>query len=140
MRNSPRNRWLYPLVLLFFLMTLTVCISGCGVSNDSGNTPSGGGSGGTQGGSNGFSISGGVFLNGLSSGKLEGITVELSGNGSGTATTNSAGIFTFTGLGNGSYTVTPSDVNYTFTPASRSVTIDNSNQQGMNFTATSVTK
>jgi hypothetical protein len=132
MCNSPRKRWLFS----FVLITLAVCLSGCGVSGGVGTTPSGGG-GGPQGGSVGFSISGGVFLNGLSSGKLEGITVELSGSSSATTTTDSSGIFTFTGLGSGSYTVTPSDVNYTFSPASRTVTIDNSNLHGLNFTATS---
>jgi hypothetical protein len=64
-----------------------------------------------------------------------GATVLLSGAAGATTTTNSSGIYTFTGLASGSYTVTPSDSGFTYTPASKSVTVSGANQTGVNFIA-----
>lgn len=50
---------------------------------------------------------------------LAGVTVTLSGSQAGTATTNSGGTFSFTLPSEGNYTVTPTLVSYTFSPASR---------------------
>jgi hypothetical protein len=64
-----------------------------------------------------------------------GATVLLSGPAAATTTTNSAGTYTFTGLANGSYTITPSNTGYTFTPSSQSVAVSSANVTGVNFTA-----
>ena len=64
-----------------------------------------------------------------------GATVTLSGTASAATTVSSTGTYSFTGLANGSYTVTPSLSLYTMTPASQSVTINNANATGVNFTA-----
>ena len=64
---------------------------------------------------------------------LSGVVVSL--NPGSTTTTDSNGNYSFSGLGNGTYTVTPSLSGYVFTPTSRSVTISNANQTGVNFTA-----
>ena len=63
-----------------------------------------------------------------------GATVALSGAATATTTADGSGNFSFTGLANGSYTVTPSRSGFTFTPASRSVTVNGANQTGINFT------
>ena len=52
------------------------------------------------------------------------------------ATTNGAGNYTFAGLSNGTYTITPTNTGFTFTPASQNVTINAANVTGVNFTAT----
>jgi hypothetical protein len=65
-------------------------------------------------------------------------TVTLSGAGSGTTTSNSSGAFTFTGRANGTYTVTPSKSGFAFTLVSQSVTVNNANVTGVNFTSTAV--
>ena len=65
-----------------------------------------------------------------------GATVSLSGTGSATTTTNSAGNYIFTGLSNGAYTITPSNIGYTFSPANPSVTVNGTNLANVNFTAT----
>jgi len=64
-----------------------------------------------------------------------GATVLLSGTAGGTTVTNSAGNYTFTGLPNGSYTVTPNNPSFTFTPASQNVPVTAANVTGVNFTA-----
>ncbi len=56
-----------------------------------------------------------------------GATVNLTGAATATVTANPAGVYSFTGLLNGSYTVTPSKTGFTFTPASRAVTISSAN-------------
>ncbi len=81
-----------------------------------------------------YSISGAV-----SGAVASGVTMTLAGAGSATTTTASDGTYTFSGLANGSYTVTPSLSGYTFTPASRSVTISGANQTGANFTSATAT-
>ena len=63
-------------------------------------------------------------------------TVTLSGAGSRVTTTDAGGNYAFSGLLNGSYTVTPSESGYAFTPATATVSVNNSNKTGVNFTAT----
>ena len=68
-----------------------------------------------------------------------GATVTLSGTASTTTIANSSGAYTFTGFGNGTYTVTPSHTGYTFSPTSKSATVNGANVAGISFTATPVT-
>lgn len=68
-----------------------------------------------------------------------GATLYLAGAASATATANGAGAFTFGGLANGSYSVTPSQSGYSFTPTSQAVKINGSNVTSVNFTATTNT-
>ncbi len=78
-----------------------------------------------------YSISGQV-----SGAVSNGVTMTLSGTSNATATTDINGNYSFTGLVNaGSYTVTPSDSGYSFTPASQSVIINGSSVTGENFTS-----
>ena len=63
-----------------------------------------------------------------------GATVLLSGAAGATTVTNTAGNYTFSGLANGSYSVTPNNTGFTFTPASQNVTVT-TNVSGVNFTA-----
>jgi hypothetical protein len=66
---------------------------------------------------------------------IAGATVTLSGGASGTTTTDANGNYSFTSLAaEASYTVTPSKTNYSFTPASRTLTNLSANQTA-NFTA-----
>lgn len=67
-----------------------------------------------------------------------GATVNLTGPATATVTANSSGAFTFTGLYNGTYTVTPSKAAYTFTPTSRSVSVNGANVTGVTFSSTGV--
>ena len=62
--------------------------------------------------------------------------MTLSGTSSATTAANGSGAYTFTGLANGSYTVTPSQTGFTFSPASLPATIASANVTGLNFTAT----
>jgi LmbE family N-acetylglucosaminyl deacetylase len=62
-----------------------------------------------------------------------GATVTLSGSANSTTTADSSGGFNFDNVANGSYTVTPSLTGYTFSPASRNVTISNSSASAVNF-------
>ena len=64
---------------------------------------------------------------------LAGVTVNA---GSVSATTSSTGAYTLSGLANNTYTLTPSLSGYTFTPATRSVTVSGANVTGQNFTGT----
>lgn len=75
-----------------------------------------------------FNISGTVFSGGQG---LAGVTVKA---GTRTATTGSGGGYTLVGLANGTYTVSPTKSGFVFTPTSRSVTINNANVTGINFT------
>ncbi len=57
---------------------------------------------------------------------LGGVTVTLNGSKSARTITNGNGLYSFQGLVNGGfYTVTPQLVNYSFTPASRSINLSN---------------
>src|SRR5581483_3380370 len=75
------------------------------------------------------------------SGKVSGsaATVALSGTSSATTTVAAGGTYTFSGLKNGSYTVTPTQSGYTFSPASASVTVNGANVSGVNFTGSVIT-
>jgi len=64
---------------------------------------------------------------------VPGVTMTLSGAANAVTTTNAQGRYSFTGLSNGSYTVTPTQTGFTFTPASRSGTLSNRNFTGVNF-------
>ena len=81
-----------------------------------------------------YSISGTVTESG--GGPLAGVTMTLSGDASGTTTTDASGNYSFTGLPNGNYTVTPSMSGYSFTPASRDVTISGADVAGVDFEGT----
>ncbi len=61
------------------------------------------------------------------------VTVTL--NGASSTTTDAAGSFSFGGLSNGSYTVTPSLIGYTFTPASLVATVSGANVSSLDFSA-----
>jgi len=66
-----------------------------------------------------------------------GATLTLSSGGvtSATTTANATGAYSFNNVSNGSYTVTPSNNGFTFTPPSQSVTVNNSALTGINFTS-----
>jgi inhibitor of cysteine peptidase len=66
---------------------------------------------------------------------IVGVSVSR-GAGSTAATTNSAGYYTLTNVPPGSYTITPTKSNYTFAPATRSVTVTSANVGSQNFTGT----
>lgn len=83
-----------------------------------------------------YSISGKVTLNGSG---LSGVTITLSGSGSNSTTTDSNGNYTFTDAQNASYTITPSKSGYTFSPSSITVTVNNANVTGQDFSAITVT-
>ena len=76
-------------------------------------------------------------ISGTVSGDIQsGVTITLSGDNSGSTTTDSDGDYSFAGLVNGSYTVTPSLSDYTFSPTSEIVTVSDSAETGVDFTAT----
>jgi len=62
-----------------------------------------------------------------------GATVNLTGTSTATVTADASGNYTFSGLTNGSYTVTPSNAGFTFTPASQPATVNNGNVTALNF-------
>jgi hypothetical protein len=86
------------------------------------------------GGSTTYSVSGTVTNSAGTA--ISGATVS---NGSTSVTTNSSGAYTFTGLNNATYTLTPSLSGYTFSPTSRSATVNGANVTGQNFTGTATT-
>ncbi len=65
---------------------------------------------------------------------LAGVTVSA---GTYSAVTNASGVYTISGVIAGTYTVTPAKTGYTFTPATRSVTVG-PNATGVDFAATVV--
>jgi len=75
-----------------------------------------------------YSISGTITANGSG---LEGVTVSLCT--SATVTTDANGNYSFLGMSNGSYIVTPLKSGYTFSPISKSVTVNNGNVTGQDF-------
>jgi subtilisin family serine protease len=81
-----------------------------------------------------YSVSGTV-IDGASN-PLSGVTVSYTGAATGSVTTASNGSYAISGLANGSYTLTPSKSGYTFSPASRSVSVSGANVTGQNFTGT----
>jgi subtilisin family serine protease len=64
---------------------------------------------------------------------MEGVTMTLTGVAGKTAITDSNGDYLFSGLINGTYTITPVLAGYTFTPASRDVTVNNADIAGLDF-------
>ncbi len=64
-----------------------------------------------------------------------GATVSLTGTSTSTTTADASGHYSFSGLANGSYTVTPSNTGYVFTPASQTVTISGAHAMNVNFSS-----
>jgi hypothetical protein len=62
------------------------------------------------------------------------VTMTLSGAATRTTTTDANGNYSFTGFNDGTFTVTPSKTGFTFTPVNRTVTINNADVTGVNFT------
>ena len=67
-----------------------------------------------------------------------GASVALSGPSSATVTTDASGNFSFSGLADGTYTITPTENGYTFTPASLQATIADGHVLGLSFSATAL--
>jgi len=65
---------------------------------------------------------------------LANVTVSLTGGY--TAVTNGAGYYTFSNIPNGTRTLTPSWSGWTFTPATKQITVNNANSINHNFLAT----
>jgi hypothetical protein len=65
-------------------------------------------------------------------------TITLSGTANQTTNSGTDGSYSFSGLANGSYTVTPTLAGYTFTPASRDVTVNNQDVTVPAFTSTEI--
>jgi hypothetical protein len=63
-----------------------------------------------------------------------GITISLSGAANGSTISDANGNYGFGGLVNGSYTVTPSDSAYAFSPPSLDVSVTSANVTGQDFT------
>ena len=70
-----------------------------------------------------------------------GATVTLSASSTTVASTTASGTgsYSFSGVLNGTYTVTPTLMGYSFSPASASVTVNGANLTGVNFTASAIT-
>jgi probable HAF family extracellular repeat protein len=79
-------------------------------------------------------VSGKVTVNGSA---LQGVTITISGIGS--VVTNENGTYTTAVLSGGDYTLTPLLAGFTFTPAVRTLTIDNGGLSGVDFEATADT-
>jgi len=62
-----------------------------------------------------------------------GATVSLTGASSATVIADASGNFAFTGLMNGTYSVSPSQSGFTFTPASQNITVSNASVIAVNF-------
>jgi len=65
------------------------------------------------------------------------VATQTSGSSNVTVFSNSAGYLTMSGLPSGTYTLTPTFTGYTFTPATRSITVTDTNLSGQNFIALS---
>lgn len=79
-----------------------------------------------------FSISGVVKRNAAGAG-AGGVTMSLTGPAAAKKLTATNGTYTFGNLANGTYTVTPSQIGFTFRPVKRNITINGANVSGMNF-------
>ena len=79
-----------------------------------------------------FNISGTISAGGAG---LSGVTVTLTGSGSTSTTTDTNGTYSFAGARNGVYTITPGKTGYSFSPASISATVSNTNLSEQNFAA-----
>jgi Domain of unknown function (DUF4082)/Bacterial Ig domain/Carboxypeptidase regulatory-like domain len=67
-----------------------------------------------------------------------GATVNLTGTSTATTTADGSGNYSFTGLVNGSYTVTPNQAGFVYTPSGQAVTINGANLTAVNFTSAQV--
>lgn len=67
-----------------------------------------------------------------------GATVALSGAATASTATDASGNYSFANLLNGSYTITPSNSGFTFTPASQAVAVAGANAPGVNFASATV--
>ncbi len=76
-------------------------------------------------------------ISGTISGALySGVTMQLSGAVIASSVTDTHGNYSFTGLFDGAYTITPSALDGTFLPASRSVQLSGADANGINFNST----
>ena len=80
-----------------------------------------------------YTISGKITVNGAA---LPGVTVSRTGASTTSTTTDANGNYAFAGALNGSYTLTTSLAGYTFSSASRSITVSGANLTAQEFTAT----
>jgi len=64
-----------------------------------------------------------------------GATLTLTGAATATTTADSSGNYSFSNLADGTYTITPGNNGYTFTPPNQVVTVSGGNVTGVNFTA-----
>ena len=78
-----------------------------------------------------YSISGTISPTAGGSGAM----VALSGAASGSTIADGSGNYTFAALANGTYTVTPTNTGYTFSPVNGSATVNGANVTSVNFTA-----
>jgi hypothetical protein len=67
-----------------------------------------------------------------------GATVSLSGTSTATTTASASGVYTFSGVANGSYTVTPANAGFVFTPPNQTVTVSGANATA-NFSSSAQT-
>ena len=79
---------------------------------------------------NGYVISGMVTSSGVG---FPGVTINLAGAATKSTTTGSDGRYTFTGLTNGVHTITPAKAGNSFTPQSRSVSLNGADVAGQDF-------
>lgn len=70
---------------------------------------------------------------------VQGITVTLSGTASGTTATAADGTYSFTGIADGTYTVTPYELGYEFSPSSLTFAVSGANATGNDFVASTST-
>ncbi|MBX0331181.1 carboxypeptidase-like regulatory domain-containing protein [Oscillochloris sp. ZM17-4] len=80
-----------------------------------------------------YSVGGRVTLNGSS---LAGVTIS---DGTRSATTASDGSYTLSNVPPGSYTLTPAKSGYSFSPATRSISVSGNNVSSQDFSATLIT-
>jgi hypothetical protein len=69
---------------------------------------------------------------------ISGVTITLSGDASATTISDSSGDYSFAGLENGSYTATPGLNGYIFNPVSRSLTVSDDDETGIDFVAAEI--
>lgn len=82
-----------------------------------------------------YKVTGAVRKDSSSGSRIAGATLRLSKSGCGNLlTTTATKDYSFTGLNNGTYTVVPSKTGCTFTPISRSITVNNGNVSGWSKT------
>ncbi len=82
-----------------------------------------------------YSISGQIWFEGSG---LGGIVVNLSGSSTAARSTDDNGNYEFTWVSDGSYTITPSNPFYIFSPADRVATVSGSSISGKDFTTTAI--